>query len=45
MAKLIIWIVENSGESMKDWLKYAVNKVFQHDGYQSSPSLVTHFST
>ena len=35
MAKLIIWIVEDSGELMKASLKYAVYKVFQHDGYES----------
>ena len=35
MAKFIIWIVEDSGELTKAWLKYAVNKVFQNDGYQS----------
>ena len=35
IAKLIIWIVEDSGELMKASLKYAVNKVFQHDEYQS----------
>ena len=35
MAKFIIWIVENSEELTKAWLKYAVDKVFQNDGYQS----------
>ena len=27
--------VEDSGELTKAWLKYAVNKVFQSDRYQS----------
>ena len=31
MAKLIIWIDEDSGEFM---IKYAVNKVFQNNEYQ-----------
>ena len=35
MAKLIIWINEDSGELTKASLKYAVNKMFQDDGYQS----------
>ena len=35
MAKFIIWIVEDSGELTKAWLKYAVDKVFQNDRYQS----------
>ena len=35
MAKLITWIVEDSGKLTKASLKYAVNKVFQNDGYQS----------
>ena len=35
MAKFIIWIVEDSGELMKAWLKYAVNEVFQNDRHQS----------
>ena len=34
-AKLIIWIVEMYGELIKTWLKYAVNKVFEHDVYQT----------
>ena len=34
-AKMIIWIVEDSGELTKAWPKYAVNKMFQTDGYQS----------
>ena len=34
-AKFIIWIVEDSGELTKAWLKYAVNKVFQNDSHQS----------
>ena len=28
-------IVEDSGELTEVWLKYAVDKAFQHDGYQS----------
>ena len=35
MTKLINWIVEVYGELTKVCLKYAVNKVFQHDGYQN----------
>ena len=35
MAKLIIWIVEDSEELTKSWLKNAVNQVFQHDECQS----------
>ena len=35
MEKFIIWIVEDSGELTKAWLKYAVNNVFQNDGHQS----------
>ena len=35
MAKLIIRIVEDSGELTKSWLKYAANKVFQNDRHQS----------
>ena len=37
MAKLIIWIgiVEDSAELTKASLKYAVNNVFEQDGYQS----------
>ena len=35
MAKFIIWIVEDSGELTKAWLKYAVNKMFQNDRHQS----------
>ena len=35
MAKFIIWIVEDSGELMKGWLKYDVNKLFQNDRHQS----------
>ena len=31
MAKFIIWIVEDSGELTKAWVKYAVNEVFQND--------------
>ena len=34
-AKYMIWIVEDSGELTKTWLKYAVDKVFQHDGNHS----------
>ena len=35
MAKLIIWIVEDSGELMKVSPKYPVSRVFQYHGYQS----------
>ena len=35
MAKFIIWIVEDSVELTKAWLKYAVNNVFQKDRHQS----------
>ena len=34
MAKLIIWVVEVYRELTKACLKYALNKVFQHHGYQ-----------
>ena len=35
MAKFIIQIIGDSGELMKAWLTYAVNKMFQNDGHQS----------
>ena len=35
IAKFISWIIEDSGEITKAWLKYAVHKVFQNDRYQS----------
>ena len=35
VGNTIIWIVEDSGELTKAWLKYAVNKVFQNDRHQS----------
>ena len=34
MAKLMIWTVEVCGKLTKAWLKYAVNKAFQHNEHQ-----------
>ena len=36
MAKIIIWIVEDSGELTKAWVKYAVNEMFQMIGITAS---------
>ena len=42
MAKFISWIVEDSGELTKAWLKYAVNKVLQNDRHQSCGAETLH---
>ena len=35
MAKFIIWIVEDSGELTKTWLKYAAKKCFKMIGMKA----------
>ena len=42
MAKLIIWIVEVFRELMKAWLRYAVNKMFQHNGHPNCQAETLH---
>ena len=39
MAKLIIWIVKDSSKFNESLVKYAVNKVFQHNRYRGCGAL------